>query len=419
MRESNRILVIGGGPAGLIAAGRAAECGAQVLLLEKMNRPGRKLCITGKGRCNLTSALPIEDHLEHFGHNGNFLRQAFYRFSNTDLIDFFCTHGVPTVTERGNRVVPASENARDVVDALVKWIKSRHVKIRCKTPVKKLVVRDGKVWGVRLHDNVELNASRVIVACGGMSYPDTGSTGDGYRFARQAGHTIIPLRPGLVPLETADDCAQRLQGLSLRNCFARLIVDGKQQTAEFGELLFTHFGMSGPVILTLSRYAAAALEDGRNAEIALDLKPALDEKKLDNRINREISECGKRKTRTLLKHLLPQKLIDVCADITGLDTQKPVNQLNSNERVRLRKWLKDFRFRVTGTRPYEEAIVTAGGVDLKEIDPRTMESRLVTGLYFAGEILDLDADTGGYNLQAAFSTGYVAGTAAAELTSSI
>jgi predicted Rossmann fold flavoprotein len=247
-----------------------------------------------------------------------------------------------------------------------------------------------------------------------MSYPATGSTGDGYHFAQQANHTIVPLRPGLVPLETAGDCAQRLQGLSLRNCTARLIVDGKQQAAEFGEMLFTHFGMSGPVILTLSRYAAAALEESRNVEVALDLKPALDENKLENRIHREISECGKRKTRTLLKHLLPHKLIDVCADITRLDTGKPVNQLNSAERLRLRKWLKDFRIRVTGTRPYEEAIITAGGVDLREIDPRTMESRLTAGLYFAGEILDLDADTGGFNLQAAFSTGYVAGTAAAE-----
>jgi predicted Rossmann fold flavoprotein len=416
MHRSIDIIVIGGGPAGLMAAGSAAECGAQVLLLEKMNRPGRKLCITGKGRCNLTSALPIEDHLDHFGRNGLFLRQAFYRFSNTDLIDFFITRGIPTVTERGNRVFPASQNARDVVDALVTWIKRRHVTIQCKTPVKKLVIRDGRVWGVRLHDNVEKTASRVIITSGGISYPATGSTGDGYRFAQQAGHAIVPLRPGLVPLETAGDCARRLQGLSLRNCAVRLVIDGKERAAEFGEMLFTHFGVSGPVILSLSRHAAAALKDSRNVEVAVDLKPALDENKLDNRIQREITECGKRKTRTLLKHLLPQKLIDVCADITGLDTRKPVNQLNSAERLRLRKWLKDVRLQVTGIRPFEEAIITSGGVALDEIDPRTMESQLVSGLYFAGEILDLDADTGGFNLQAAFSTGYVAGTAAAEKT---
>jgi len=413
MNDSFDVIVIGGGPAGLIAAGIAAQSGARVLLLEKMNRVGRKLRITGKGRCNLTSDLPIEDHLDHFGHNGKFLRQAYYRFSNDDLREFFNEHGIPTVTERGNRVFPASQQARDVIDALVNWLQQQNVLVKCMTPVKELLISDAKVRGVKLQDTTEISSEHVIVTCGGMSYPATGSTGDGYRFAEEAGHTIVPIRPSLVPLVTAGDTAQRLQGLSLRNCGVRLFANGKKQAEEFGEMLFTHFGVSGPVILTISSKVAAALEKQDTVELSIDLKPALDVQKLDDRVRREISGYGKRKVQTLLKHLLPQSLIDVCAELTGLDTQKRINQLNVRECDHLKSWLKNFRLTVTGTRPLKEAIVTAGGVSLKEVDPRTMASKLVQGLYFAGEVLDIDADTGGFNLQAAFSTGFVAGTAAA------
>ena len=414
MNKSYDVIVVGGGPAGLMAAGQAAQAGARVLLLEKMDLPGRKLRITGKGRCNLTSDLPIEDHLEHFGRDGRFLRQAYYSFSNDELIEFFHQHGVPTVTERGNRVFPESQLAQDVVDALVSWIKEQNVTMSCALPVKKLVIRDDAIWGVRLQDNSEIAGKNVIIACGGKSYPATGSTGDGYRFAENAGHTIIPVRPSLIPLETTGNVAQRLQGLSLRNCGVQLIINGKKKADEFGEMLFTHFGVSGPVILTVSGQAAIALEKRETVELAIDLKPALDEQKLDARIRREIAQYGKRKIQTLLKHLLPQSLISVCADLTGINPDKKLNQLDNRECDHLQKWLKNFRLTVTGTRPVKEAIVTAGGVSLKEVDPRTMESKLVAGLYFAGEVLDVDADTGGFNLQAAFSTGFVAGTAAAK-----
>ena len=408
-----QVIVVGGGAAGLMAAGQAAEAGAEVLLLEKMERPGRKLRIAGKGRCNLTNVAPLEDFLAHFGPNGRFLRQAFARFFTADLVAFFEGLGVRTVTERGGRVFPASEEAQDVVDALVRWVRKRGVTLRTQSPVERLLVESERATGVQTADDRPYRTDAVIVATGGASYPGTGSTGDGYRLAESVGHTIVAVRPALVPLETAGDVAARLQGLSLRNVTARLLVDGRERAAGFGEMLFTHFGLSGPIILTLSRQAVDARRQGRRVAIAIDLKPALDEQTLDARLLRDLDAHGKRHFRTLLKGLLPSKLIPVCLDLTGIPPDKAAHQITAQERARLRAWLKDFRLEVSGHRPLAEAIVTAGGVALREVEPRTMESRLIEGLYFAGEVLDLDADTGGYNLQAAFSTGWVAGQSAA------
>ena len=410
-----RVIVVGGGAAGLMAAGQAAEMGAETLLLEKMNRPGRKLRIAGKGRCNLTNVAPVSEFIAHFGPNGRFLRQAFSRFFNSDLVAFFEELGVRTVTERGGRVFPASGQAQDVVDALVWWIGKQGVTLQTRSPVERLLVEGERVVGVQVSRRI-YRADAVIVTTGGASYPATGSTGDGYRLAQAVGHTIVPIRPALVPLETAGDVAARLQGLSLRNVTVRMWVNGKKLAEAFGEMLFTHFGVSGPIILSLSRQVVDALRLGQRVVLSIDLKPALDEGKLDARLLRDLDAHGKQQFRTLLKGLLPRKLIPVCIDLTGIPSDKMAHQITSEERQRLRTWLKDFRLEVTGHRPFTEAIITAGGVDTREVDPRTMASRLVKGLYFAGEVLDVDADTGGYNLQAAFSTGWVAGQSAARQT---
>jgi predicted Rossmann fold flavoprotein len=395
-----------------MAAGQAALAGASVLLLEKMPRPARKLRITGKGRCNLTNVAPLPEFIAHFGPNGVFLRQAFARFFAEDLVAFFAELGVRLVTERGGRVFPETGLATEIADALVRWVRAAGVTLRASSPVAGLLVDAGRVRGARVGD-AEIPADAVILATGGASYPATGSTGDGFRLAGAAGHTIVPTRPALVPLETAGDIAPRLQGLSLRNVTARLLVDGRVRAEVFGEMLFTHFGLSGPIILTLSRAAVDALESRRKVTVGIDLKPALDDAKLDERLQRDIREHGRRSYRALLGELLPRKLVPVGAEITGIPAEKPVHQLGAAERKRLRAWLKDFRLEVTGHRGWNEAVVTAGGVATREVDPRTMESRIVAGLHLAGEVLDLDADTGGYNLQAAFSTGWLAGRAAA------
>ena len=397
----------------MMAAGQAAELGAETLLLEKMDRPGRKLRITGKGRCNLTNVVPLSEFITHFGPNGRFLRQAFSRFFTSELVAFFEELGVRTVAERGGRVFPVSGQAQDVVDALVRWVGERGVTLRTQSPVERLLVEGGRVVGVQASRGRVYRADAVIVATGGASYPATGSTGDGYRLAESVGHTIVPIRPALVPLETAGGVAPRLQGLSLRNVTVRVWVNGKKQAKVFGEMLFTHFGLSGPIILSLSRQVVDALRLGQRVILSIDLKPALDERKLDARLLRDLDAHGKQQFRTWLKGLLPRKLIPVCIDLTGIVPEKAGHQITAQERKRLRMWLKDFRLEVTGYRPFTEAIITAGGVDTREVDPRTMASRLVEGLYFAGEVLDVDADTGGYNLQAAFSTGWVAGQSAA------
>lgn len=397
----------------MMAAGRAAELGAETLLLEKMNRPGRKLCITGKGRCNLTNVAPLSDFITRFGPTGQFLRQAFSRFFSAELVALFEELGVPTVTERGGRVFPVSGQARDVVDALVHWVRKRGVTLRTRSPVERLLIEGGRVVGVRVSPNRVHRSDAVIIATGGASYPATGSTGDGYWLAQSVGHTIVPIRPALVPLETAGDIAPRLQGLSLRNVAVRVWVNGRKQAEAFGEMLFTHFGVSGPTILALSRQVVDALLSGQRVTLSIDLKLALDERRLDARLLRDLDAHGKQQFHTLLKDLLPRKLIPVCIDLVGIPRNRVAHQITAQERERLRIWLKDFRLEVTGHRPFAEAIVTAGGVDTREVDPRTMASRLADGLYLAGEVLDVDGDTGGFNLQAAFSTGWLAGRAAA------
>ena len=427
--SKRRVIVVGGGPAGLMAAGQAAEAGADTLLLEKMDRPGKKLSITGKGRCNLTNVATIEDFITHFGINGRFLRSAFARFFSDDLLSLLESVGVKTVIERGGRIFPASGDAEQVVQALVSWIEKYGVEMVKQSKVDRLIIEEGRVTGVRLarahlpgktpsteprlRERIH-HAGAVIVATGGASFPGTGSTGDGYRMAEAAGHSVVPIRPALVPLETAGDAAAKLQGLSLRNVRVSVLIDGRPRADVFGEMLFTHFGVSGPIILTLSGRVVDALRAGQHVDLSIDLKPALDQEKLEARLLRDFDAHGKRHYRTLLKALLPVKMIPLCIEQTRIPAERRGNQITSEERKRLLDWLKDFRLRVTGHRSFSAAIITAGGVSTKEIDPRTMGSRLVKGLYFAGEVLDVDADTGGYNLQAAFSTGWVAGRAAAQ-----
>ncbi|MBN2255027.1 MAG: NAD(P)/FAD-dependent oxidoreductase [Deltaproteobacteria bacterium] len=417
------VIVVGGGAAGLMAASQSAEAGARTLLLEKMDRPGRKLRITGKGRCNLTNVVPLPVFLEHFGVNGRFLRQAFSRFFSDDLIEFLHDMGVKTVTERGGRVFPESEKAQDVVDALIARAKHSGVTIVTGAPVERLIIEDGAVRGVAVtavHPGRRVvpssrtepetyRSDRVIIATGGASYPATGSAGDGYRLAESAGHRIVPIRPALVPVETGGATASKLQGLSLRNVTATVMINGVKKSAATGEMLFTHFGLSGPIILSLSGDIVDALRSRNTVTVSIDLKPALDEAKLDDRLLRDLNQQGRKLFQTFLRGLLPRKLIPVCVELTTIDENKLCHQITAAERRILRTWVKDFRLPVTGHRPLTEAIITAGGVDTKEVDPRTMESKIIRGLYFSGEILDIVADTGGFNLQAAFSTGWVAG----------
>ncbi len=406
------IIIVGGGAAGLLAAGCAAENGADVTIFEKKERPGRKLRITGKGRCNLTNSAPLKEFIARFGKKGKFLRQAFNQFFAEELVMLLTELGVPTDTERGGRVFPLENDARLVVDALIRWVRSKGVRIITKVPARCLLIADNKITGIKTEEKNFADA--VIVVTGGKSYPATGSTGDGYNFARNAGHTIISPRPALVPIETSGSTARDLQGVSLKNISASVWYDNKKQDSRFGEMLFTHYGLSGPIVITLSQTIVDALSQNKQVEVSIDLKPALDEKKLDNRLLRDFASHSNQQFQNILRGLLPQKMIAVCCQLTGIDPEKSGHQITAKERKILRVWLKDFRLNVTGHRGYKEAIVTAGGISLKEINPRTMESKLVSGLYFAGEILDINGETGGYNLQAAFSTGWLAGLSASK-----
>ncbi|MBM3137724.1 MAG: NAD(P)/FAD-dependent oxidoreductase [Chloroflexi bacterium] len=417
MSRLNHVIVIGGGPAGLMAAGQASLHGARTLLLEKMDTPGRKLRITGMGRCNLTNIIKTEEFIAHFGPNGRFLRQAFSRFFNQDLIEFLEGIGIETVTERGGRVFPRDMDAKALTEKLIDWAKTCGVEIITKSPVERITYTDGKVNGILLRDGRSITCSQVILATGGASYIGTGSTGDGFRMAEALGHTIVTTRPALVPLKTMGTTAQQLQGLPLRNVKISLFIDGKKSNEMFGEMLFTHFGVSGPLMLTLSGEIVDALNVGKSVEISIDLKPALNEDQLDARLRRELDAHGKQKTATMLKRLVPIKMVPVCAELARLTADKPCHQITAGERSRLLHWLKDFRLTIHGHLPLEAAMITAGGISLKEVDPRTMASRIVEGLYFAGEVLDLAADTGGYNLQEAFSTGCLAGRSAAGILS--
>jgi len=413
--EKYDVIVIGAGPAGLLAAGRAAELGAKVLVLEKMKQEGRKLLITGKGRCNVTNSAPISEFIKHVFPNGRFLKNAFSGFYTKDIIELLERYGVSLTLERGGRYFPTSNKSADILEALLKWMKDLKVTIRCSYKVEKLWVEEDAVVGV--HANGEqIKAKSVIVATGGKSYPATGSTGDGYYLAKQLGHSIEKVRPALVPLETEGNLAQRLQGLNLRNANAVVWVDGKKAGEAFGEMIFTHFGLSGPIILTLSRIIGEAIDNGSKVEVSIDLKPALDEQKLEQRLLRDLNENGKKKVGNIFKNWLPSSMIPVFIEELNLDADKECHQVSAKERKQIRFMLKNLTFTILKVRSFKEAIITAGGISTNEISSKTMESKLVKGLYFAGEIIDLDAETGGYNLQIAYSTGWLAGNSAVENT---
>ena len=402
------VIVIGAGPAGLLAAGRAAELGNKVLILEKMRQEGRKLLITGKGRCNVTNDAPIGDFITHVYPNGRFLRNAFSKFYSKDIIELLNRYGVEVILERGGRYFPADNKASDVLAALLKWLKQLNVEIHTGHKVEKLIVDGETIQGVRSNGK-DFKAKHVIIATGGKSYPATGSTGEGYELARSVGHKIVKPMPALVPLETAGNIAQNLQGLNLKNVKAAVWVNDKKAGEDFGEMIFTHFGLSGPIILTLSRIVVGELHKNSKVEVTIDLKPALDEQKLDKRLIRDLNEHGKKKINNIFRYWLPSKMIPVFIELLGFDPEKECHQVSSKERKQIRHLLKNLPFKITNHRSFKEAIITSGGIPTNEISPKTMESKLVTGLFFAGEIIDLDAETGGYNLQIAYSTGWLAG----------
>lgn len=408
-----KVAIIGGGAAGLLAGIAAAQNGAQVTIFEKMRLPGKKIMITGKGRCNITNACEIPEFIKNIPGNGRFLNSALHRFTNDDIVLLLESHGLQTKVERGGRIFPVSDKAKDVVDTLVKIFTEAGGKLQLDTKVIEILAKDGQVTGVKTISGV-YPADAVILAAGGASYPGTGSDGGGAKLAAKLGHKIVPLRPSLVPLESDYPYVDDLQGLSLRNVQGTLTADGEKIGSEFGEMLFTHFGVSGPIILSLSNLAAKALDEGKEVELHIDLKPALSEEKLDARIQRDFTQYSKKQLANGMKDLLPQRLIPVVCDMAYLDEEKFINQISREERHRLLATLKNFCVPITSTRPLAEAIVTAGGVSVKEINPKTMESKLIRGLHFAGEVMDVDGYTGGYNLQAAFSSGHAAGMAAAE-----
>ena len=402
-----RILIIGGGAAGMMAAIAAAENHNQVILLEQNEKLGKKLFITGKGRCNLTNACEMEELIANIVTNHKFLYSSLYGCDNQAVMRFFETLGVPLKTERGNRVFPVSDHASDIIRALERELHRRKVEIRLRTRVSGLCIGQKKITGVYLADNTRLEADAVVVATGGLSYPSTGSTGDGYRFAREAGHTIVGCRPSLVPMVTKEPWCKDLMGLTLKNVTFTLYNGKKILFHGFGELLFTHFGISGPLVLSASAYLGTGSETGYEAR--LDLKPALTTEQLDERLQRDFFRYQNRQLCNAMDDLLPKKMIPVVIAESGIPSAKKVNGLTRQERLTLVQTLKSLPLHIIGTRDYPEAIVTAGGIHVKEIHPQTMESKLVKGLYFAGEVLDTDALTGGFNLQIAWSTGYAAG----------
>ena len=404
-----RVVVIGGGAAGLMAAVIAGREGAKVTLLEKMNYVGKKMGITGKGRCNITNACDMSDFIKNTPGNGKFLYGAYERFTNEDLLQLLHDAGLETKVERGGRVFPASDSALDVRNTFMKLMKHYGVDVHLEEPVKKLLVDDGVVTGV-VTDKETYHADAVVIATGGKSYPATGSTGDGYMLAAQVGHKITDIRPSLVPIVTEESWVKDLMGLSLRNVELSVVAKNKVQAKMFGEMMFTHFGITGPIVLSLSHTVGKLMRKKNIGTIGLDinLKPALSPEKLDKRLQKDFELYSKKQLINGMKDLLPSRLIPLIIELAGIDPQKPINQISKEERQQIGYMLQHMPLTVKGLRPVEEAIVTAGGISLKEFNPKTMESKLIKGLYGAGEVLDIDAFTGGYNLQAAFSTGYVA-----------
>ena len=407
------VIVIGGGPAGMMAAISAAECRARVSLLEKNEKLGKKLFITGKGRCNLTNAADIEEFFRAVISNPKFLYSAFYSFTNEQTIAFFESLGLKTKVERGGRVFPQSDHSSDVISALSRELSRRKADVLLHTEVKELIIEEGRAAGVLLSSGKKLYADAVIVASGGISYPSTGSTGDGYRFAESCGHRVTELSPALVPMEVKEWYAKELMGLSLRNIQIRITEGKKKLYEEFGEMLFTHYGVTGPVILSASSVVGNRLKQ-KELTLHIDLKPALSEEQLDKRVLREFEANHNRQFKNAVDSLFPAKLKPVMVELSEIPEDKKVHEITKEERLRFVRLIKDFTMTLTNLRGYNEAIITKGGVSVKEVDPGTMESKKVSGLYFAGEVLDLDAVTGGYNLQIAWSTGYLAGMSAAE-----
>lgn len=430
-----KVIVIGGGPAGIMSAISAKKCGNDVIILEKMESIGKKLLITGKGRCNITSGLDISEFINNIPGNGRFLYSSFQNFTNKDIINFLESHGVKVKEERGNRIFPVSDKSKDVLDAFYDELRALNIKIYTNSKVTNIFVENGVATKVEYEHNGNkyvLLADKIILATGGKSYPTTGSTGDGYRIAKNLGHTVTDIRPSLIPIVANDNddteklnlcnyknsrnICKALQGLSLRNIKIEVIDTTKNKVIyeDFGELLFTHFGVSGPTILSASSHIIRyknideLLRDGKII-INIDLKPALSREKLDDRILRDFDKEKNKLFRNSLDDLLPQKLINPVIDLSGINPNKKVNEISKKERLNLIEILKGFSITICGFRPVEEAIITAGGINIKEINPKTMESKIVKNLYFAGEIIDVDAYTGGFNLQIAYSTGYTAG----------
>lgn len=405
----SKVIVVGGGPAGMFAAIAAAENGHEVTLLEKNEKLGKKLYITGKGRCNLTNAGDMDTLFSNVMTNPKFLYSAFYDYDNQRVIEFFEANGLKTKVERGNRVFPVSDHSSDVIAALQRALKANGVAVCLHTEVRELLTENGCVTGVHLADGTKLSADAVILATGGFSYQTTGSTGDGYRFARQLGHTVTEIYPSLVPFCAKEPYVMKMQGLALKNVRVRILDGKKVLYEEFGEMLFTHFGVSGPLVLS----ASAAIKPGRaQKELAMkiDLKPALSEEQLDQRLLREFEEAKNKQFKNSIGHLFPAKMIPVMLELGGIDPEKKVNEITREERLSFIRLIKAFPVTLCGLRDFNEAIVTRGGVSVKEVNPSTMESKLVNGLYFCGELLDLDAMTGGFNLQIAWSTGHLAGS---------
>jgi len=414
--KSLKIAVVGAGPAGMMAAIRASQLQAQVTLIERNPSLGRKLLLSGKGRCNLTNASGLEEYLRRFFGQGDFLRDAFKKFFHQQLIDFFQSRGLKLKVERQNRVFPVTDNSGSILEILEKELRNNKVEIRTGSRAVEVIVEHGRALGLRLQGAGQLLADKIILATGGVSYSFAGSTGDGLEMARKLAHKITELRPGLVALEVKEKFCLRLQGLALKNIRLKVNCGKRRINSEIGELVFTDFGISGPLVLSLSAKVADCLAKGISAQAGIDLKPALSLEQLDARILREIRLNRKKNLRNTLKTLLPLKLIDVFAELLKINPLKTANQLNQPERRQVAELLKNFPLIISRCRPIEGAMITHGGISLKEINPRSMESRRVKGLYFCGEMIDVDADTGGFNLQAAFSTGYLAGESAATPT---
>lgn len=413
MDKTYDVLIVGAGAAGLMAAGVSASLGLRVLLLEKMEKSGRKIRITGKGRCNITNNRDIDVLLEKVRNGASFVRPALEQFDPLQTVRFFEGIGVPVEVERGGRVFPKSGKAWDVADGLTGWALREGAQIRYHSPVTKIHMRDGRVTGLDVNtiagEKIHYEASKIILTTGGMSYPSTGSTGDGYRLAYETGHRIEPVRPSLVPLEADMPPLERLKGLQLKNVSLTLLVDGQPVQEAFGEMEFTGFGVMGAIVLQVSRKAVDAIIDGHDTAIVLDLKPALTQQQIINRIDREALETPSLTCEGLFRKFVPRQMVGWLVERSGIDASEKVLRYTPEQKQKTAGALKNLSLTIMDYRPFEEAVVTAGGIDLDQVNPLTMESRLIRGLYFAGEVLDIDADTGGYNLQLAFSTGRLAG----------